>query len=117
MLINLVKNAVKFTEVDEIAVTLSAYRISAATEKDAAMWELKFTVRDTGIGIAKDKYYRLFRPFSQVEDTSTRRYGGTGLGLVISRTLVELMGGEIGLESEVEVGSTFTFTIKAEGLA
>jgi len=117
VLINLVKNAVKFTEVGEIAVTLSASQISVATEKEAAMWELKFTVRDTGIGIAKDKYDRLFRPFSQVEDTSTRRYGGTGLGLAISRNLVELMGGEIGLESEVEVGSTFTFTIKAEGVA
>ena len=114
VLINLVNNAVKFTEVGEIAVTLSAARISAATDTNAAMWELKYTVRDTGIGIEKKKYDRLFRPFSQVEDSSTRRYGGTGLGLAISRNLVELMGGEISLESEIEVGSTFTFTIKAE---
>jgi len=114
VLINLVNNAVKFTEVGEIAVTLSASQISAATAKGAAMWELKYTVRDTGIGIDKGKYDRLFRPFSQVEDSSTRRYGGTGLGLAICRNLVELMGGEIDLESKVDVGSTFTFTIKAE---
>ncbi len=114
VLINLVNNAVKFTEVGEIAVSLSASRLSEATEQSGAMWELKFTVRDTGIGIDKDKYDRLFRPFSQVEDSTTRRFGGTGLGLAISRNLVELMEGEIGLESEVEVGSTFTFTIKAE---
>lgn len=114
VLINLVNNAVKFTEMGEIAVTLSAIQISDATQKNAAIWELKYTVRDTGIGIDQSKYDRLFRPFSQVEDSSTRRYGGTGLGLAISRNLVELMGGEIGLESEVEVGSTFNFTIKAE---
>lgn len=117
VLINLVNNAVTFTEVGEIAVMLSASRIGAAPEKGAAMWELKYTVRDTGIGIDKNKYDRLFRPFSQVEDSSTRGYGGTGLGLAISRNLVELMDGEISLESEVDVGSTFTFTIKAEEVA
>lgn len=114
VLINLVNNAVKFTEVGEVAVNLSARKLNEAQGDKLAEWELTFSVRDTGIGIDDKTHGRLFHPFSQLEDSTTRRYGGTGLGLAISRNLVELMGGKIGLESEPDVGSIFTFTIKAE---
>lgn len=117
VLINLVNNAVKFTEVGEVAVTLSAERTREAEGERPAEWELHFTIRDTGIGIDEKKYDILFRPFSQVEISTTRRYGGTGLGLAISRNLVELMEGSIGLESEVGVGSVFKFSIKAKEAA
>ena len=70
-----------------------------------------FVVQDTGIGIPKDRYDRLFKPFSQVDSSTTRNYGGTGLGLVIAHRLTELMGGEMSVDSEVGVGSTFSFTI------
>jgi len=71
-------------------------------------------VKDTGIGIPEDKGERLFKPFSQVDASTTRRYGGTGLGLVISKKLIDMMGGKIWVESEVGKGSTFHFTIKAK---
>ena len=104
VLVNLVDNAVKFTERGEIQIDA---RLKARTNKHV---ELLFEVRDTGIGIPAAARQRLFQPFSQVESSLTRRYGGTGLGLVISRRLVELMGGQIGVESEVGHGSTFWFT-------
>ena len=78
---------------------------------------LNFAVRDTGIGIPLDQQEKLFRPFSQVDQQSTRRYGGTGLGLVISRNLVRLMGGEISFVSAKGQGTTFTFSIQAEPVA
>ena len=100
VLINLVGNAVKFTAKGEIAV-------SVAGEGN----NLLFTVRDTGIGIPTDKIDHLFQPFMQVDSSLTRRHGGTGLGLAISKELVQMMGGEIRLESVEGRGSTFTFML------
>ncbi|MEW5829562.1 MAG: response regulator [Chloroflexota bacterium] len=107
VLVNLLGNAVKFTEKGEIVVDVSS--------KDLEMgkYEILFAVRDTGIGIPKERMDRLFQAFSQVDSSTTRRFGGTGLGLSISRSLVKMMGGEIWAESEPGKGSTFFFTIKA----
>jgi CheY-like chemotaxis protein len=106
ILINLVSNAMKFTQKGEIFVEIELLRM----EKDQL--ELAFHVRDTGIGIPQDKISRLFKAFSQVDSSTTRKYGGTGLGLIISQRLVELMGGVITVESQEGVGTTFSFTIK-----
>jgi CheY-like chemotaxis protein len=107
VLVNLVGNAVKFTEQGEIVVNVQA------TEEDAHS-RLHFAVRDTGIGIPQERMDRLFRTFSQVASSTTRRYGGTGLGLVISKRLVEMMGGALTVESEQGVGSVFSFHIAVE---
>jgi signal transduction histidine kinase/CheY-like chemotaxis protein/ligand-binding sensor domain-containing protein len=106
ILLNLMGNAMKFTHHGEIFVKIDLLKI----EKD--QMELAFQVRDTGIGIPQDKLSRLFKAFSQVDSSTTRKYGGTGLGLVISQRLVELMGGSIGVESEPGVGTSFGFTVK-----
>jgi signal transduction histidine kinase/ligand-binding sensor domain-containing protein/CheY-like chemotaxis protein len=106
ILLNLMGNAMKFTHHGEIFVKIDLLKI----EKDHM--ELAFHVRDTGIGIPQDKLSRLFKAFSQVDSSTTRKYGGTGLGLVISQRLVELMGGSIGVESEPGVGTSFGFTVK-----
>ena len=105
VLVNLVGNAVKFTQQGEVAVTV------AATARKGSHVELLFAVRDSGIGISADGMARLFKPFSQVDASMTRKFGGTGLGLVISRRLVELMGGTIRAESELGRGSTFSFSL------
>jgi len=105
VLTNLIANAYKFTQKGEILVNVSIER--EFTES----FILRFDVKDTGIGIPEDKLHRLFQSFSQVDASSTRRYGGTGLGLVISKRLVEAMGGEISVQSEENQGSTFTFLI------
>lgn len=108
ILINLISNAVKFTVKGEIFVGVDL--ISMADKN----LEISFYVRDTGIGIPLDKLSRLFKAFSQVDSATNRKYGGTGLGLVISQRLVELMGGKITVESQPEVGSTFRFSIVSQ---
>ena len=109
ILINLVGNAMKFTEHGEVCVYVK--REEAAEDGKI---QLRFDVRDTGIGISQDKMNRLFKAFSQVDSSTTRKYGGTGLGLVISEKLVNLMGGKISVASKVDHGSTFSFTVKTK---
>lgn len=108
ILTNLTNNAVKFTEKGEVVVRAS---LIEQTEQNVA---LRFTVRDTGIGIEEDRFDRLFQSFSQVDASTTRKYGGTGLGLAICKQLCEMMGGQIGLDSELRKGSTFWFTVTLE---
>ncbi|MGR3174525.1 MAG: PAS domain S-box protein [Candidatus Scalindua sp.] len=105
ILINLTGNAVKFTKDGEVAVSVT---MAGETESSATV---RFDVRDTGIGIPADRIDRLFRSFSQVDASTTRKYGGTGLGLTISKQIAELMGGQIGVVSEEGKGSTFWFTV------
>ena len=104
ILVNLVGNAVKFTERGEVVL-----RARFATQA-RGLAVIRFEVADTGPGIARDAAELIFQPFSQAERSTTRRYGGTGLGLTISKRLVELMDGEIGVESEPGHGSNFWFT-------
>ncbi|MEQ1440612.1 ATP-binding protein [Fontimonas sp. SYSU GA230001] len=106
VLYNLCNNAVKFTDRGRVLV-----RVSGAPVGEG-MAELRFAVSDTGLGIPADVADRLFKPFSQAEMSTTRRYGGSGLGLSICRGLVERMGGQIGFESEPGRGSTFRFTLR-----
>jgi PAS domain S-box-containing protein len=108
VLVNLVSNGIKFTERGHVAVAVSLKRRTA----DAA--ELEFTVSDTGAGIPADRLDRLFKPFSQADMSSTRKFGGTGLGLAIASRLVELMKGQIRVETTENRGSTFFFTIPVE---
>ncbi|MGV3601612.1 MAG: two-component regulator propeller domain-containing protein [Dyadobacter fermentans] len=105
---NLVGNAVKFTPGGEVGVHVYVQ----AQEGEEAV--LGFEVTDTGIGIAEDKLDKLFKPFSQVDSSTTRKYGGTGLGLVICEKLTTLMGGQIEVKSQLNQGSTFRFTIRAK---
>lgn len=106
VLINLIGNAIKFTHKGEVYVDITA----TALDKDA--YQVKFAVKDTGIGIAQEHFDHLFKPFNQVDSSITRKYGGSGLGLVISERLVKLMGGHIKAESKQGHGSTFTFDIR-----
>jgi signal transduction histidine kinase/CheY-like chemotaxis protein len=108
VLTNLVGNAIKFTEQGEI--TLFARLVKATNQRVT----VRFEVQDTGIGMTTQEQERLFNAFSQASSATTRRYGGTGLGLVISERLVELMGGRIDVESEQGRGSTFWFTVEFE---
>lgn len=107
ILVNLVSNAVKFTAAGEVVITVTM-------ETSAPQMSLHFTVRDTGNGIPSDRIDRLFKIFSQVDNSITRKFGGTGLGLAISKRLTELMGGRIWVESSVGAGSTFHFTLQVE---
>ncbi|NEN93359.1 MAG: response regulator [Okeania sp. SIO3H1] len=130
ILVNLVSNAVKFTNSGEVVINVTAKEINSDNSQSPTH-QIHFAVRDTGIGIAPEGLKRLFQPFSQVDSSTTRKYGGTGLGLVISKKLCEMMGGQIWAESRgnvagnplgvnqnnfasanaVAVGSTFHFTI------
>ncbi len=113
ILLNLLNNAVKFTDAGEVVLTVSSM-VAADTLSPGQSTLLTVSVRDTGIGIPADRMNRLFKSFSQVDASTTRRYGGTGLGLVITKRLVELMGGEIKVESEMGRGTTFSFTLPGE---
>ncbi len=104
ILVNLVANAIKFTDYGQVKIIV---------EKSSRKDTLNFIVEDSGIGIEEKKMERLFRPFTQIDDGRTRKYGGTGLGLVICKKIVELLGGTIHVESKVGTGSTFTFSLKA----
>jgi signal transduction histidine kinase/CheY-like chemotaxis protein/HAMP domain-containing protein len=105
ILTNFVNNAVKFTENGEIRLEITQ------VERTGEKVQLKFSVRDSGIGMTKEQAARLFQPFTQADMSTTRKHGGTGLGLTICRRLVELMGGRIWLESEPGVGTTFYFNV------
>jgi signal transduction histidine kinase/CheY-like chemotaxis protein/HPt (histidine-containing phosphotransfer) domain-containing protein len=121
ILTNLVGNAVKFTEKGEVIVraTRSAAPAGATNEqgsKEPRLW-LEFTVTDSGIGIPEEARDQIFHSFTQADGSMARRFGGTGLGLAICNQLVELMGGEIGFETEVQRGSRFWFKVPVQGLA
>ena len=111
VLVNLVSNAIKFTESGEVIVRVSISDRSPLIRNNSQTLPIHFCVSDTGIGIASDDRRKLFKSFSQIDGSKTRKYGGTGLGLAISKQLVELMGGQIGLESQVGIGSNFWFTV------
>ncbi|MEP6874682.1 MAG: response regulator [Burkholderiales bacterium] len=106
VLINLGNNAVKFTERGDVLVAIEVIA------RDAASVQLRFEVRDTGVGMEPEQQQRLFQPFSQADASTSRRYGGTGLGLAISRHLVRLMGGELGVDSAPAHGSRFHFSVR-----
>jgi signal transduction histidine kinase/DNA-binding response OmpR family regulator/HPt (histidine-containing phosphotransfer) domain-containing protein len=114
ILMNLLGNAIKFTERGEVVVSVNVENwMPVAEMAGTTHCLLRFAVRDTGIGIPRERMDRLFKLFSQVDASTTRKYGGTGLGLAISKRLAEIMGGTMWVDSEVGRGSTFTFTIVA----
>jgi PAS domain S-box-containing protein len=110
VLTNLITNAIKFTERGQVSI-----RAVHQKSQTPGIFQTRIEVQDTGMGIPPDRLDRLFKSFSQVDTSTTRKFGGTGLGLAICKRLVELMGGEIGIESEVGKGTTFWFTLKLAG--
>lgn len=120
ILVNLLGNAVKFTAAGEVVVAIenksnTDRQISSSSNHDTPVM-LQFAVKDTGIGISSEHRKQLFQAFSQADSSISRQYGGTGLGLAISKRLAEAMGGKIWVESRVDCGSTFFFTIQATGV-
>jgi two-component system, sensor histidine kinase and response regulator len=107
VLVNLIGNAIKFTDAGEVVVT-----VQPVEEQSGDSIMLRFSVRDTGIGIPSEAQARIFEQFSQADESMSRRYGGTGLGLTIVRQLVEMMGGTLGVSSDAGTGSTFWFTVR-----
>jgi len=105
ILLNLTSNAIKFTERGEVVVTIESTSVGAGKAR------LQFSVRDTGIGMTEEHMKRMFTAFTQADGSISRKYGGTGLGLSISKQLVDLMGGEISVQSQPGAGSTFTFSL------
>ena len=114
VLINLISNAVKFTENGYVKIVVELDELLRAQTEDARIAKLRFSVKDNGIGISEEKQKKIFESFEQEDTSTSRKYGGIGLGLSISKKLVELMGGEIGLSSEKNVGTTFYFTLNVE---
>ncbi|OAB59544.1 hypothetical protein AY600_16430 [Phormidium willei BDU 130791] len=123
ILVNLLGNAIKFTARGEVVVSVSASPLHEVASESLQMdqvhptHQIQVSVRDTGIGIPQERLDRLFKPFSQVDASTTREYGGTGLGLAIAQRLCQLMGGRMWVESAVNVGSTFSFTFQAREIA
>jgi PAS domain S-box-containing protein len=115
VLLNLAGNAVKFTESGEVVLRLESVTAGDNASGAALPRTLRAIVRDTGIGIAPEKHALIFESFTQADGSTTRNYGGTGLGLTISKNLIEAMGGELGLTSEVGSGTTFWFTLPLVG--
>lgn len=106
IMLNLINNAIKFTETGEVSLFVTL------DEETASKAKLRFRIKDSGIGIPRDRMDRLFKSFSQVDASTTRRFGGTGLGLTIAKKLAELMNGQIGVESIENKGSTFWFSVE-----
>ena len=106
VILNLASNAIKFTDQGEVNLSVKVL------ERESSGYIVQFTFSDTGIGIAPEKLQLIFNPFSQADGSTTRKYGGTGLGLTISNRLVEMMGGRMWVESEVGKGSRFHFTVQ-----
>ncbi|MCA9988692.1 MAG: response regulator, partial [Anaerolineales bacterium] len=113
VLVNLIGNAVKFTERGEVLVSVGRMPAADNSSKTA---HIRFSIKDTGIGIPAEKMANLFDAFNQADTSTTRKYGGTGLGLTISNQIVNLMGGELAVNSQENVGSTFSFTLPFEVL-
>jgi PAS domain S-box-containing protein len=129
ILVNLIGNAVKFTQDGDVTVSILARKLKqsesllrnlgdgSTSEDTLHRYAIRFTVKDTGVGIPSDRLDRLFQPFTQVDSSISRTYGGTGLGLVISQRLTEMMGGRVWVESEVGRGSTFYFSVVMKAIA